>query len=347
MKLRTEGCWTALVTPMTDEGVVDMNALSLLVEYQKKYGINGLLAVGTTGESPTLDWDEHLKVIGKVKELSGRTPVMAGTGSNSTRESIRATVEAHDMGVDAALLVDPYYNAPSSTEIRNNYVVPISESTPDIPLVLYVIPGRTGTMLHPVDIALLREQCENVIAIKEATGNIDNMILTRELCGDDLMIVSGDDEITTKIMLDERVRACGAISVMSNIFPEAVSEMINCISEGRTDRALEIQRNLSPMLGSVTVRSHEDTRYGEVEVKFRNPVPVKTLMNILGMPSGQTRAPLGSLTRNALERLMSAARETYNNDPTLFSPIEDFFGVDAEERLNDPRYTDGQFHDAY
>ncbi len=347
MNLRTEGCWTALVTPLTDEGIVDMNALSLLVEYQKKYGINGLLAVGTTGESPTLDWDEHLNVIGKVKELSGSTPVMAGTGSNSTQESIRATKEAYDMGVDAALLVDPYYNAPSSTEIRNNYVVPISKNVPNIPLVLYVIPGRTGTMLHPVDIALLREECENVIAVKEATGNIDNMILTRELCGDDLMIVSGDDEITTEIMLNERIRACGAISVMSNIFPEAMSEMINCISEGRTDRALEIRENLSPMLGCVTVKSCESTRYGDVEVKFRNPVPVKTLMNTLGMPSGPTRAPLGSLTRNALGHLMAAARETYDNDPTLFSPIEDFFGVDVGERLNDPQYTDGLFHDSY
>jgi len=169
------GCFTALITPFSNF-VVDYENLGKLVDFQIKNGITGILAVGTTGESPSLTWDEHNKVIENIaKKTKGKCVCIAGTGSNNTNETISATEHAVDIGVDAVLLVDPYYNGPSSLEIRREYIEPVAKAFPDIEIIPYVIPGRTGTQLLPEDLAILNKKFKNVNTVKEATGNIDNI----------------------------------------------------------------------------------------------------------------------------------------------------------------------------
>src|SRR4030065_396682 len=235
------GCYTALVTPMTKLREVDYEGLKSLVEFQVREGINGLLAVGTTGESPTLDWNEHNRVIERVKEsASKRCLTIAGTGSNSTQETIEATAHAHHVGVNCVLLVDPYYNGPSSMEIRREYVEPVARQFPE-------------------------------------------------------------------------VHAAGFISVVSNVAPRAVAAMAHFILDGKTDEARELAQALQPFFSIVTVKTQEQTSFGPVACKARNPIAYKTLMNILGMPSGPCRQPLGKMTRNGLEVVLASARKGYKH----------------------------------
>ena len=175
------GCYTALITPMNRNRQVDYEGLQQLVDFQIKNGVKGLLAVGTTGESPTLDWNEHSKVIEKIHEYSSkRCLTIAGTGSNSTQEAIEGTAHAQDAGINSVLLVDPYYNGPSSLEIRREYIEPIAQQFPEVQIIPYIIPGRTGTQLFPQDLAVLHQQYPNVRCVKEATGDLKNMELTRQ-----------------------------------------------------------------------------------------------------------------------------------------------------------------------
>src|SRR4030066_482170 len=205
---RFNGCYTALVTPMTRIGEVDYEGLRSLVEIQDKGGVSGILAVGTTGESPTLDWNEHNKVTERIHEYSnGKGLTIAGTGSNSTQEAIEGTAHALHAGINCVLVVDPYYNGPSSLEIRREYVEPIARQFPEVQIIPYVIPGRTGTQLLPQDIALLHQQYPNVRSVKEATGDIENMKLTRKLCGNDFDILSGDDDKTFAMMTMPEINA--------------------------------------------------------------------------------------------------------------------------------------------
>ena len=176
------GCYTALITPMNRNRQVDYEGLQQLIDFQIKNGVKGILAVGTTGESPTLDWNEHTKVIEKVHEYSSnRCLTIAGTGSNSTQEAIDGTQHAQDFGVNCVLLVDPYYNGPSSMEIRREYIEPIASQFPEVQVIPYIIPGRTGTQLYPQDLAILHQQYPNVRCVKEATGDLKNMELTRQV----------------------------------------------------------------------------------------------------------------------------------------------------------------------
>src|SRR4030043_77670 len=195
------GCYTALITPMNRNHQVDYEGLQQIVDFQIKNGVKGILAVGTTGESPTLDWNEHSKVIEKVHEYSNnRCLTIAGTGSNSTQEAIDGTAHAQNAGINCVLLVDPYYNGPSSLEIRREYIEPVARQFPEVQVIPYVIPGRTGTQLLPQDLAILHEQYQNVRTVKEDTGDLDNMKLTRKLCGNDFDILSGDDDKTFVMM---------------------------------------------------------------------------------------------------------------------------------------------------
>jgi len=176
MMHRIAGCLTAIITPMSRDLVVDCEGLGRLVDFQVEQSVSGIVAVGTTGESPTLDWGEHNKVLALIHEsINGRCLTVGGTGSNSTREALKATEYASEVGVKSILLVDPYYNGPSSIEIRREYVEPIAKKFPEIQFVPYVIPGRTGTQLLPQDLAILHSELPNVNAVKEATGNLDNM----------------------------------------------------------------------------------------------------------------------------------------------------------------------------
>jgi 4-hydroxy-tetrahydrodipicolinate synthase len=160
------GCYTALITPMTKDGV-DYDGLTKLVEFQVASGVSGVLAVGTTGESPTLDWNEHDRVIEKVHEVINRKCItIGGTGSNSTEETLRGTKHALECGVEAVLLVDPYYNGPSSLEIRREYLEPVAKAFPAVKIIPYIIPGRTGTQLSAQDLAIAHKNCPSICAVK-------------------------------------------------------------------------------------------------------------------------------------------------------------------------------------
>jgi len=336
------GCTTALITPMTANQQVDYEGLRRLVDFQIQEGIDGLLAVGTTGESPTLNWEEHSKVIEKTREYANNNCfTIAGTGSNSTQEAIEGTHHAEDAGVNAVLLVDPYYNGPSSLEIRREYIEPIAKRFPNMPIIPYIIPGRTGTQLFPQDLAMLYQQYPNVCCVKEATGDIDNMQLTRQLCGEDFEILSGDDDKTYSMIVDPQIEAVGAISVVSNVAPRAVTDMIHYALDGDTEAATVIHRALQPLFDIVTVKTQESTPYGSVMCKARNPLAFKTLMNILGMPSGPCRQPLGKMTPAGLEVVLANARKVYEVNPQVFEPIADYFGVNLKDRLYNKEYSVG------
>jgi 4-hydroxy-tetrahydrodipicolinate synthase len=336
------GCYTALITPMTKIREVDYEGLRNLVEFQIREGVGGILAVGTTGESPTLDWNEHNKVIERVHEyVGGKGLTIAGTGSNSTQEALEGTAHAQHIGVNCVLLVDPYYNGPSSLEIRREYVEPIARQFPEVQVIPYVIPGRTGTQLLPQDLAALHQQYPNVRSVKEATGDLQNMELTRRLCGGDFDILSGDDDKTFVMMTSPDIAASGVISVASNVVPRAVSNMVHYVLDGNLDEANVLYHALQPLFGIVTVKTQEQTPYGPTACKARNPLAYKTLMNILGMPSGPCRQPLGKMTRNGLDAVLSAARNVYENHPEILQPIADFFSVNLQERLYNERFWQG------
>jgi 4-hydroxy-tetrahydrodipicolinate synthase len=336
------GCYTAIVTPMTKLHDVDYEGLRNLVEFQVREGVNGILAVGTTGESPTLDWNEHNKVIERTLEYAGEKCItIAGTGSNSTQETLEATAHAQHIGIHNVLLVDPYYNGPSSTEIRREYVEPVASQFPELQIIPYVIPGRTGAQLLPQDLAILHGQYPNVRTVKEATGDLANMKLTRKVCGTDFDILSGDDDKTFTMMTTPEIGASGVISVVSNIAPRAVGALVHFILDGKLSEAKELVQALQPLFSIVTVKTQEQTNFGPVVCKARNPLAYKTLMNILGMPSGPCRQPLGKMTQAGLEMVLAAARKVYETNPQILLPIADYFDVNIQERLYNERFWQG------
>ena len=342
-----KGCFTALITPFNNFAV-DYENLGKLADFQIENGITGILAVGTTGESPTLTWDEHNKIIEDVAIKSkGKCICIAGTGSNNTDETIAATKHAAAVGVAAVLLVDPYYNGPSSLEIRKEYIGQVARAFPDVEIIPYVIPGRTGTQLLPEDLAFLNKEFGNVNTVKEATGNIENMKRTRACCGDDFTILSGDDGMTYDMMLDLQIKAAGVISVVSNIAPKAVAEMVNLLEQGNQTEAKKLLSALGPLFKMVTVITKEKTPYGEVVCRARNPLGIKTLMAILGVTSGECRKPLGKMTKNGLDKVIEAAQKVQADNPEIFQPAADFFGIDIEARLKDPSSCEGLFYEKY
>lgn len=345
---RFEGCYTALITPMKDNFEIDFEGLKRLVDFQLSEGVSGVLAVGTTGESPTLTHEESIKVIKKVFDVAGdKCTIIAGTGSNSTDKTTKMTKEVYDLGVRCVLLVDPYYNGPSSLEIRKEYIEPVARMFPEVQVIPYVIPGRTGTQILPQDLAILHSKFENIKAVKEATGNIENMRLTRKLCGEDFYILSGDDDKTYEIMVHPEIRASGVISVTSNVLPNAVESLTRAVLEKRIEEARNLNETLKPLFSVVTVKTEEETPYGTVLCRARNPLPYKTIMNVLGMPSGPCRRPLGKMTKKGLEVILSAFRIVYERNPGLFKPLEDFFDVDLSKRLYDKRFWEDLTYDGY
>jgi 4-hydroxy-tetrahydrodipicolinate synthase len=341
------GCYTAIATPFK-EGAVDYESLEKLVDFQIQNGIAGIIAVGTTGESPVLNWEEHNKVTEAVaKSAKGKCLCIAGTGSNNTAESMEGSKHAAESGADGVLLVDPYYNGPSSIEIRREYVAPIAAAFPDLDIIPYVIPGRTGAQLLPEDLALLYKSHSNVSTVKEATANLDNMRRTRECCGEDYMILSGDDGMTFAMMTDPQIKAAGVISVVSNIAPGALTQMVQLLNQGNVAEGKSLMQKLEPLFGLVTVKTTEQTPHGAVECRARNPLGLKTLMSILGMPSGGCRPPLGKMTRNGLEKVLDAAKKVQASAPEILQPLARFFNVDIEERLENPAYREGLYYESY
>ena len=341
------GCYTAIVTPFKEDKV-DYEGLAQLVDFQITNGITGVLAAGTTGESPTLKWEEHNKVVEFITEMTkGRCLSIAGTGSNNTAETLDATEHALKAGADALLLVDPYYNGPSSLEIRREYVAPVAAAYPQMEIIPYVIPGRTGCQLLPADLALLFKQYPNVSSVKEATTDLENMRRTRTCCGETFTILSGDDGMTFQMMADPQIKAAGVISVASNVAPGAVTRMVQLLAAGNRTEAEKLCAGLDPLFNLVTVKTKEQTPYGEVDCRARNPLAYKTLMQILGMPSGPCRQPLGKMSAAGLQKVLAAAKAVQVNHPHILKPVADFFGVDIEARLNNSTHWEGLSYESY
>ena len=331
------GCYTALITPFNQAGELDQEGLEQLINFQINNGITGILATGTTGESPTFKWKEHDHVIAQVAKLAkGKCLRIAGTGSNNTSEALEAAGHAAKEDIDAILMVDPYYNGPSSLEIRKEYYEVVAEKFPDVNIIPYIIPGRTGAQMLPQDLAILAKNFPNISCVKEATGNLENMKLTRKYCGNDFKIFSGDDALIYNIMTDPEIKACGGISVMANIAPKFLTQMVSLLNQGDTDGAMKIQTALKPLLDLVVVVTQEESEFGAVTCRARNPLPLKTLMQLLGMPGGPCRRPLGKMTQKGFLIILDAAKNVQANNPEIFEPVGSFFNVDIEQRLNNP-----------
>jgi len=333
------GCITALLTPFNGRYEVDIQGFELLIDFQVKNGVNKIVVAGTTGEGPTLSSEEWKRLIEVA--IESKATIVANVGFNSTSKTLEYTEEAYKLGCRNMLLVDPYYNAPSSLELRKEYYEPVAENYKDCRMIPYVIPSRTGTQLNPADLAMIHSLYPNVDSIKDATGSDEYSKEVRKLCGGSFHILSGDDERTFSMMTNENIVANGVISVVSNLVPKAMQHMITYLMNGDIERAKVIDEKLRPLFQIVTVKTEEEMNGFKVPLKFRNPVPFKTLALLLGIPSGPCRKPLGKVSRFALKKIVDAARFTFENSPELFEPIEKMFDVKVERRLCDPRFLEG------
>jgi len=266
------GVTVALVTPLKN-GEIDWDDLGKLVDWHAAEGTDGLAPCGTTGESPTLDHDEHERVVAFVCERArGKLKIMAGTGSNSTREAIRMTKAAKKAGADGTLQVGPYYNKPTQDGYFRHFAA-IAEAC-DLPQVIYNIPGRTGSEIAAETIARLAEACPTVVAVKEATGKLD--MASQVAAITDLTILSGDDSLTLPMM---SVGAKGVVSVVGNIVPKDMMALVKAFAAGKVQEAQAWHKKLFPlcrdMLGVAT-----------------NPIPVKAAMKLLGRGTGELRLPM-------------------------------------------------------
>lgn len=270
-----QGAMTAMITPFQSDGL-DLERLKTNVETQIAAGIDGLVPVGTTGESPTLSHDEHRFVIeAVVSQAAGRTRVIAGTGSNATREAIELTRFAAEVGANAALMVNPYYNKPTQQGLYRHFMA-VAEAV-EIPIVLYNIPGRCGIALSTETIVRLAEH-ENIIAIKEATGSLDQASDIAASC--DLTILSGDDSLTLPLMA---VGGQGVISVLGNLIPESIKALTDACLSGDFDKARELHLQLFPLCRAMLSMA-------------TNPIPIKTAMKLAGHDSGIMRLPMCEMT---------------------------------------------------
>lgn len=279
-----EGCFTAIVTPFCGDGI-DFAALTTLLEKQVSGGVAGVVPCGTTGESPTLSHDEHRRVIAHcVEVVRGRVQVIAGCGSNATREAVELTRFAAEVGADATLQVVPYYNRPAQHGLFEHFAA-IAEAAP-IPVMLYNIPGRSGVDLLPETVLRLAE-IANIVAIKEATGSL---IRTSELCvAGGLDVLSGDDTLTLPMMA---VGARGVVSVASNVVPEQVVALCAAVAQGDMGLARALHHRLWPLFRALFCDS--------------NPVPVKYALGHLGLCGDSVRAPLAPMQEANAERVSRA-----------------------------------------
>lgn len=289
-----KGSMVAIVTPM-QEGVapdtgLDTEALSQLIEFHIENGTDAIVAVGTTGESATLDEDEHCAVIRQVVEqVNGRVPVIAGTGANSTTEAIRLTRHARDIGADACLLVTPYYNKPTQEGLYQHYRT-IAEVV-DIPQILYNVPGRTACDMQPETVGRLAE-IDNIIGLKEANTDPDRVSKLRNLCGDEFMLVSGEDAAAMDFMLGG---GDGVISVTANVVPRAMHELCVAATSGDSVGANAINKSIEKLHKDLFVES--------------NPIPVKWALHRMGFIQPGIRLPLTWLSAAHEPAVTEAMRE--------------------------------------
>jgi 4-hydroxy-tetrahydrodipicolinate synthase len=267
------GTYTAIVTPFKN-GQLDISALERLVRLQIKAGVDGIVPVGTTGESPTVDYEEHLEIIAlTVKFAAGRVKVLAGTGGNSTSEAVYLTREAGKLGADGSLQVAPYYNKPTQEGLFQHFRE--IAHTGKLPIVLYSIPGRCGVEIGVETVRRLARECKNIIGIKEAGGSCDRVSQLRAALGPKFDILSGDDSLTLPFMA---VGADGVISVASNVVPRQVAQMVAAFRRGQIRKASQLHAKLYPLFKDLFIET--------------NPVPVKAALVMMGLIAEEYRLPL-------------------------------------------------------
>lgn len=291
---RFEGTYTALVTPFRDEPgqPIDWEALDALVEAQVAGGVAGLVPCGTTGESPTLSHEEHAQVVERtVKRARGRVQVVAGAGSNSTREAVALVEHAEKVGADAVMVVVPYYNRPTQEGLFRHFVE-VAQSV-RLPVVVYNIPGRTGADLLPETLARIAEAAPNVVATKEATGTVLRAQKIVQMMGPRMVVLSGDDALTLPMVA---VGAAGVISVTSNVLPGEVSRATAAALGGKLDEARRAHLALLPVHEAMFLEA--------------NPSPVKAALALRGLTKDVVRSPLAPCTEGA-RRALGAALEAY------------------------------------
>ncbi|MBP2143572.1 4-hydroxy-tetrahydrodipicolinate synthase [Methanococcus voltae] len=266
-----QGVFPAIITPFK-EGKVDFEGLKSNIDFLIENGVSGIVPVGTTGESPTLTSAEHNQVIEKAVEfVDGRVKVIAGTGSNSTAEAMEFSEHAEDVGADGILLISPYYNKPTQEGLKRHFGA-IAEAT-NIPMVLYNVPSRTALNIEPETVKYLYNEYDTVQAVKEANPSMSQVSEIKDLC--DINILSGNDELTLPIMA---LGGSGVISVVANIVPKEFVEMVELAQAGKFVEAQKIHYRLFPLMKSMFLET--------------NPIPIKTAMNLMSMPSGEIRLPL-------------------------------------------------------
>ena len=294
--MRFEGTAVAMVTPMHEDGSIDEEGYRQNINWLIDQDVDGLVAVGTTGESATLTHDEHRRVLDiMIDEVDGRVTTIAGTGSNATTEALELTKYADDAGADMALLITPYYNKPQQHALVNHYSTVAGAC--DIPIIAYNVPSRTGSDIA-VETAVELAKIEGVDALKEASGSVDKVsdiyrALCREGLEDDLDILSGEDSLTLPLMA---VGATGVISASANIDAKRMVLMVNSVLNDDYTRAFELHYEMLDVIRALFIES--------------NPVPVKTAMNLMGLPSGPLRQPLCEMLDDDLEILKKALKES-------------------------------------
>ncbi len=284
------GAATALITPFNDDYTVNFSELEKLVDDQIKGSTDALVICGTTGESSTLDHQDHLKVLEvAIKAAAGRVPVIAGTGSNDTMYAVELSQAAEKLGADGLLMVTPYYNKTCQNGLvaHYNYVA----DRVDTPIILYNVPSRTGVDIKPETYAKLAEH-KNIVATKEANGNISSVVATRHYCGDALDIYSGNDDQVIPIM---SLGGLGVISVVSNVAPKLMHDMCKLFFDGKTAEAAKLQIDINCLV---------DALFAEV-----NPIPVKAAMNLLGYNAGPVKLPLIEASDSTKEKLIKTMKE--------------------------------------
>ena len=291
-----EGTYVAMVTPFTEDNEIDEEGFRSNINFLIDQGVNGLVAAGTTGESATMNHEEHQKIIEMmIDEVDGRVQTIAGTGSNSTDEAIRLTKFADDINADAALLITPYYNKPQQHALVEHYRT-VSEVS-DIPIIAYNVPSRTGINMD-VDTIVELAKIDNIDAVKEASGSLDKVsdiynALSREGLEDDFNILSGEDSLTLPIMA---IGGTGVISASANIDAKRMVLMVDSILNDDYERAFELHYEMLDVIRALFIES--------------NPVPVKTAMNLMGLPAGPLRQPLWEMKEENLEVLKKALSES-------------------------------------
>jgi 4-hydroxy-tetrahydrodipicolinate synthase len=278
-----EGSMVAIVTPFEDEGL-DEEGLRELIEFQIENGTDAIIPCGTTGESATLSYEEHNRVIDiTVDAVKGRVPVIAGTGSNNTSEAIRLTRHAKEAKADAVLMIAPYYNRPTQEGLYLHFKKVAEEVA--IPIVLYNIASRTGVNMTPQTVSNLAK-IDNIVGIKEASGSLGQVSEIINLCGDQFSVVSGDDILTLPIL---SVGGKGVISTVANIAPADVAGLYDAFKEGDLEKAKKLHHQLLPLIRGMFLET--------------NPIPVKTALGLMGKISGKLRLPLSPMSESNLGKL--------------------------------------------